>query len=115
MNCKPENHPSHRAETQRHDKLAIAPEPFVTANEVGEHLKITRRQALEMARKGLLPAHPVSFGRRRNMWRFKLSEVDAAVASGTRKLASAVPQHWKAISNTMLGGSPRSQKEQSNG
>ena len=37
----------------------MTPEPFLTAEEVAAHLKITRPQALEMARKGVIPAHPV--------------------------------------------------------
>jgi excisionase family DNA binding protein len=88
----------------------MTPEPFVTANEVAEHLKITRRQVLEMARKNQLPAHPVSFGSRRKMWRFKLTEVDQAIASGMPKLANADSQRPKDTSNTIIGGSSRSQK-----
>jgi excisionase family DNA binding protein len=87
----------------------MTPEPFVTANEVAEHLKITRRQVLEMARNVLLPAHPVSFGSRRKMWRFKLTEVDQAIASGTPAVPNAA-QHGKAGSDTIVGGSPRSQR-----
>jgi excisionase family DNA binding protein len=88
----------------------MIPEPFVTANEVAEHLKITRRQVLEMARRNKLPAHPICFGRQRRIWRFKIIEVDQAVASGTPKPANADSQHGNATSNTMIGGSLRSQK-----
>lgn len=92
------------------DKVAMTPEPFVTATEVAEHLKIMRRQVLEMARKNRIPAHPICFGSRRKMWRFKLSEVDQTIASRTSKAVSAVSQQVKPSSNTMLIGSPRSQK-----
>ena len=36
----------------------MTPEPYVTADDVAEHLKITRRQVLEMTRRGLLPSSP---------------------------------------------------------
>jgi excisionase family DNA binding protein len=88
----------------------MTPEPFVTANEVAQHLKITRRQVLEMARRNQLPAHPVCFGRQRKVWRFKLPEVDQAVASGTPKPANTVSSHEGATSNTIIDGSPRNQK-----
>jgi excisionase family DNA binding protein len=89
----------------------MLPESFVDATTVARFLCITRRQVLEMARAGRIPAHPL-LGGRRKMWRFKLSEVDAA-ASGTRQpsrcedpaLARKIPE------STMRDGSPRSQKE----
>jgi excisionase family DNA binding protein len=88
----------------------MTPEPFVTASEVAEHLKITRRQVLEMARKNHLPAHPICFGAQRRIWRFKLTEVDQAIASGTPKPPNAASQHGNATSNTIVGGSPRSRR-----
>jgi excisionase family DNA binding protein len=92
-------------------------EHFVDANTVAEFLAITRRQVLELARSGKIPAHPL-LGSRRKVWRFKLSEVDAAVASGTRKPfapseSGALAQ--KSSHRTIPVGSPRSRKEQSNG
>jgi len=59
-------------------------EYFVSAEVIAEFLLITRRQVLEMARKGDIPAHLIGRGRR-NTWRFKLSEVDLAISSGARK------------------------------
>jgi excisionase family DNA binding protein len=88
----------------------MTPEHFVTATEVAEHLKITRRQVLQMARKNQLPAHPICFGRQRRIWRFKIGEVDEAIASGTPKPANADSQRPKDISNRIIGGSPGSQK-----
>jgi hypothetical protein len=80
---------------------------------VAEHLKITRRQVLEMTRRGLIPAYPLGVGEHRRVWRYKISDVEAAIASGVRKpsvspkggaLAGATSQR------TMPVGSPRSQK-----
>ena len=91
----------------------MTPEPFVTADDVAEHLKVTRRQVLEMTRKGLIPAHPLGTGERRRVWRYKISEVDAAVASGTRKPSSSdedAALAQRLIQRTIPVGSPRSQK-----
>jgi excisionase family DNA binding protein len=75
------------------------PEPFVDADAVAAFLSIKRRQVLELARSGRIPAHPL-LGSRRKVWRFRLSEVDAAVVSGIRQppissnheaLAEAIP------------------------
>jgi hypothetical protein len=89
------------------DAVPMNPEPFVTADDIAAHLKIKRRQVLEMARKGLIPSHPICFGRRRKMWRFKLSEVDQAIACGAPKPTSSVSQPRKHNSNTMTTGSSR--------
>jgi hypothetical protein len=89
-------------------------EPFVDANTVAQFLSIKRRQVLEMTRKGIIPAHPLVTGRSRRIWRYKLSEVDATVISGTRK--TPAPHAEGALAqnlshHTMMVGSPRSQKE----
>jgi hypothetical protein len=89
------------------------PEPFVTADDVAAHLKITRRQVLEMTRKGIIPAYPLGVGQSRRMWRYRISEVDAAVSSGARK-PSASNEEGDLAENptrrTMPVGSPRSRK-----
>ena len=54
-------------------------EPFVSAKVVAEHLAIERRQVLAMTRAAKLPAHPVDPTATRKQWRYKLSEVDAAI------------------------------------
>ena len=54
-------------------------EPFVDADVIAEYLSIERRQVLELARDGVLPAHPVDWRSRRKDWRFRVSEVDAAM------------------------------------
>lgn len=88
-------------------------EAFVDANTVAQFLCITRRQVLELARSGKLPAHPL-LGSRRRVWRFKLSEVDAA-ASGACQPPFPHKDHGalaqKSPRRTMRDGSPRSQKE----
>jgi excisionase family DNA binding protein len=64
-------------------------EPFVDPNEVAKYLKIRRRQVLEMTRRGVLPAYPLGTGPNRKVWRYKLSEIDAAVASGANRSPKA--------------------------
>jgi hypothetical protein len=104
--------------THRAGKMekSIQFEPYVDASAVAQFLCITRRQVLELARAGKIPAHPL-LGSRRKVWRFKLSEVDAAVPSGTRKpppsredgaLAEGIPPRKMPV------GSPRSQRRKSN-
>ena len=88
-------------------------EPYVDANMVAQFLAITRRQVLELARAGKIPAHPL-LGSRRKVWRFKLSEVDAAFAAYPRQPPS--PPEDEALARDrsrrrILVGSPRSQKE----
>lgn len=92
-------------------------EPYVDAEAVAAFLCVKRRQVLELARAGKIPAHPL-LGSRRKVWRFKLSEVDAAVASGTRN--PLAPSESGALAekiseSTMRGGSPCSQRRKSNG
>ena len=54
-------------------------ERFVDADVAAEFLSLTRRRVLELARAGKLPGHPIGAGVRR-VWRFRLSELAAAVA-----------------------------------
>jgi len=62
-------------------------EPFVDALQGAEFLAIRRRRLLEMARSGEIPAHPIGRGRRRT-WRFRLSELAAAVVTNEPENAS---------------------------
>jgi Helix-turn-helix domain len=82
-------------------------EPFVDANKAAAFLLITRRHLLEMARAGELPGHPIGCGRRKT-WRFRLSEIADAIS--TEKRYDHTPQ-----TGYDRRGSPRSQKEQSDG
>jgi hypothetical protein len=94
------------------------PEPFVTADEIAAHLKITRRQVLEMTRCGLIPAHPLGVGKSRHVWRYKISEVESAISSGIRKPASTANNDNLARSSsdgTMRPGSSPSLRRKSNG
>jgi hypothetical protein len=56
------------------------PERFVDADAAAEFLSLTRRRVLELARARKLPAHPIGDGARR-VWRFRLSEIAAAIAA----------------------------------
>jgi len=67
----------------------MTPEPFVTADDIAKHLKITRRQALEMTRKRIIPAHPLGTGEHRRVWRYNISEVDSTLGSGAHKLSTS--------------------------
>jgi hypothetical protein len=88
-------------------------EPYVTADDIAEHLKIARRQVLEMTRRGIIPADPMGVGQYRSVWRYKISEVEAAIGSGTRKSLGSEKNDSLAdrgTQRTMPDGSPRSQK-----
>jgi hypothetical protein len=67
----------------------IQVESFVDANAVAAHLKITRRQVLEMTRRGIIPGYPLGVGTNRRVWRYKLSEIDAVVTGGSKKSPEA--------------------------
>ena len=54
-------------------------EGFVDADEAGKFLSLNRRRILELARARKLPGHPIGDGARR-VWRFRLSELAAAVS-----------------------------------
>jgi hypothetical protein len=55
-------------------------EPFVDAARAGDFLCLRPRRVLQLARQGAIPAHPLGNGQRR-VWRFRLSELAAAVGS----------------------------------
>jgi excisionase family DNA binding protein len=56
-------------------------EPYVSPDEAAEFLKVNRLKLVRMARSGILPAHPLGTGKRRQ-WRFKLSELDKHMQGG---------------------------------
>jgi hypothetical protein len=100
------------------DRGAMTIEPYVTADDLAAHLKITRRQVLEMTRRGLIPAHPLGIGKCRCVWRYKISEVESAISSGIRKPASNSNHDSLApVANdgTMRPGSSPSLRRKSNG
>jgi predicted DNA-binding transcriptional regulator AlpA len=61
------------------------PEPFVDSSAVAAFLCLERRQVLEMARRGAIPAYSASLGSRRRMWRFRLSEIADAMSKRLKK------------------------------
>lgn len=79
-------------------------EPFVDADAVAAFLCVERRQVLELARAGKIPSHPL-LGSRRKVWRFKLSEVDAAISGLS----------GKPTQSTIGPAAPASQRSKSNG
>lgn len=101
------------------DRGAMTIEPYVTSDDIAAHLKITRRQVLEMTRRGLIPAHPLGVGKFRKLWRYKISEVEIAVTSGVRKPASNSNNEDLARrpsdGSTIPPGSSPSHRRESNG
>ena len=65
-------------------------ESFVPAEKVAEFLGITRRQVLQMARAGALPAHPLS-GRKRHVWVFLISEITGHISTRRVNVRSGSP------------------------
>ena len=84
----------------------MTPEPYVSAEVVAKYLDIEKRQVLALARKGKLPAHPLDSNASRKLWRFKLSEIDVAIA--TNGLPRALPK--VPLESDNHPGSPRSQR-----
>ena len=89
------------------------PERFVDASALAKHLSVMRRQVLEMTRRGVIPGHPLGIGTSRRVWRYKISEVEAAIASSGRKppvakTASSLPAN--STPSMMPVGSSRSQR-----
>ena len=64
-------------------------EPFVDASRVGEFLQLMPRRVLELTRAGKLPGHPLGDGSRR-VWRFRLSEISAAIENRKLSKKSAI-------------------------
>ena len=100
------------AETERSDNGKVIAEHFVDAYAVSEHLSLTRRQVLEMPRRQIIPAYPLGTGQRRKIWRFKISEVETAIASeiGKSKLPNDSGLAKKPVQRTIPVGSPQGQK-----
>jgi hypothetical protein len=66
-------------------------ERFVDADAAAQFLYLSRRRVLDLARARKLPGHPIGDGARR-VWRFRLSELVAAIASAQKfGLASQEP------------------------
>ena len=67
-------------------------EPFVAPDEAAQFLSITRRRVLDLVRAGHVPGHPIGTGARR-VWRFRLSELAAALLDQTRFRFAPRPGH----------------------
>ncbi len=86
--------------------MAMSLESYVSADVVADYLKIERRQVLALVRKGKMPAHPVDASATRRLWRFRLSEVDAAINENNANTAlSKGPEQ-----SNNAAGSPRGQR-----
>ena len=84
-------------------------EPFVDAECAATFLAIGRRQLLAMARSGAIPAYPASLGCRRKQWRFRLSELAAAITKGLEKTVSQNGNrvdNWSRQSRSSRKGNP---------
>ena len=55
-------------------------EAFVDADRAAQFLSVTRRRAIELARAGQIPAHPLGGGKRK-IWRFRLTELATALVT----------------------------------
>jgi hypothetical protein len=93
------------------------PERFIDPSALAEHLSVTRRQILEMTRRGVIPGHPLGIGTSRKVWRYKISEVEAALDASARLPRSfhGTDLSDEPTSRTMPLGSSPSQRRKSNG
>jgi len=55
-------------------------EPFVSATEASEFVRLHPATVQRLARQGALPGHPVGVGQRKR-WRFRLSELQEWLSS----------------------------------
>jgi len=58
-------------------------EPFVSATEASEFVRLHPATVQRLAREGALPGHPVGNGQRRR-WRFRLSELEHWLSARSR-------------------------------
>jgi hypothetical protein len=86
---------------------AVAPvtayEHFVDAEMAAMFLQCSRKHVLRLSRLGVVPAHPISFGRRIT-WRYLLSELYTWVLNNAIPIRVATNSM---SSRKMSGGSPR--------
>jgi hypothetical protein len=65
-------------EQEPQEESRSEPERFVDSVVAAKFLSIQRRQLLELARAGKIPAYPIGDGQRR-VWRFRLSDLAMAM------------------------------------
>jgi hypothetical protein len=63
---------------ERFNGVAVQ-EPFVDAERAAAFLSMRRKTLLDLARKGVLPGHPIGAGARK-MWKFRISELERWIA-----------------------------------
>jgi hypothetical protein len=63
----------------------MIPESFVSAAEAARFISRSRRFLLELARRGIAGAYPLSTGTKRRIWVFRLSELATAVTDKRQK------------------------------
>jgi len=77
-------------------------ESFVDADQAANFLSLSRRCVLDLARAKKLPGHPIGDGPRR-VWRFRLSELAAAIAS-TQKFGLASQERARIVRPQTISG-----------
>jgi excisionase family DNA binding protein len=95
--------------------MLTTPEPYTTADHVAEYLSLTRRQVLEMTRRGTIPGHPLGTGTNRRVWRYKLSEVDRELTAAGRKKSTEPALTTASTQIRSPRQSPVARRENSNG
>jgi hypothetical protein len=73
-NSLPQNQPSRSVPGDNAAFQHTQPEHFVDATVASEFLSITRKYLLKLSRLGIVPAHPLGIGSRRQ-WRYRISEL----------------------------------------
>lgn len=63
----------------------IEREPFVDAKVVAVHIGVHKNTVARLTREGIIPAHAVSAGMRKTLWRYRLSEVDEWMKNNASK------------------------------
>jgi hypothetical protein len=69
------NQPSPSDSGDRAEFRDTQPEHFVDATVASEFLSITRKYLLKLSRLGIVPAHPLGIGSRKQ-WRYRISELE---------------------------------------
>ena len=77
-------------------------EGFVDADEAARFLSLKRRRVLDLARARKLPGHPIGEGARR-VWRFRLSEIAAAVVAKPSVVFTSTATHSNKLVKTVSG------------
>ena len=77
-------------------------EHFVDADQAAKFLSLSRRRILDLTRAGKLPGHPIGDGARR-VWRFRLSELAAAIVS-TQRFGLASQERTRMVRAQTISG-----------